>query len=243
MFKSKKETPAVVAAPPEAASSQTAAAKSSDGKDKSKSRPDPILQVMKRNKEIERRTMKALGTNVILAIVAAASLGLNVYLGTRPPPEPRYIVQQNDGTLTPIIPLRQPIANKNAVTQVVVDAIHTLHAIDFKNYKAQLNDASVYFTKTGFQRYLKELEGTGTLAAIKARQLVLSSTVTAPPVIVKEYDIGGIYAWDVEVPYQVSYFGAGFSQDTQVTAKITLVRIPTTENPRGIAIAGFNAQR
>lgn len=209
----------------------------------SKGKADPILQVMKRNKELERRTQKALGVNVILAAACVVSIAANVFLGTRPPPEPRYIVQQNDGTLIPIIPLNQPIANKNAVTQIVTDAISALNAIDFKNYKGQLQEASTYFTANGWKKYLDEMERTGTFSAMEKRQLVLTSTVNQPPVITKEYDINGTYAWDVEVPYQVSYFGAGYSQNLQLVARVTLVRIPTTTNPRGVAIAGFNAVR
>lgn len=215
-------------------------------RDESTAKPtkaDPIVQVIKRNKDLERRTQKALGVNVILGLAFMASMAANVYLGSRPPPEPRYIVQQNDGTLTPIIPLNQPIANKNAVTQIVTDAISAMHAIDFKNYRTQLTEASTFFTKNGWQRYLEEMARSGTFEAIEKRQLVLTATVNKPPVILKEYDINGYYAWDIEVPYQVNYFGAGYTNVTNLVARVTLVRIPTTENPRGVAIAGFNAVR
>ena len=205
--------------------------------DAAKAKRDPIIQVMKRNKE------KNLGTNVILAGALIVSLGGNVILGTRKPPEPRYIVQQNDGTLVPVIALSKPVANKNAVSQHVADAIASMHAIDFKNYRSQLMEASVYFTRNGWKRYLDELEASGTRDAIEKRQLVLSSVVLRPPTIVREYDINGVYAWDVEVPYQVQYQGPGFNQTQNLTARVTVARIPTTENPKGIAIAGFNAVR
>lgn len=211
--------------------------------DAAKAKRDPIIQVMKRNKDLERRSQKNLGTNVILAGALIVSLGGNVILGTRKPPEPRYIVQQNDGTLVPVIALSKPVANKNAVSQHVADAIASMHAIDFKNYRSQLMEASVYFTRNGWKRYLDELEASGTRDAIEKRQLVLSSVVLRPPTIVREYDINGVYAWDVEVPYQVQYQGPGFNQTQNLTARVTVARIPTTENPKGIAIAGFNAVR
>lgn len=204
---------------------------------------DPIVQVLKRNKELQKRTQKALGVNVVLAMAVMASLAGNVYVGTRPAPEPRYIIQQNDGTLVPIAPLSKPIANKNAVTQVVTDAITSVNALDFKNYRSQLMDASTYFTANGWKKYQEEMSRNGTFEAIESRQLVLTATVTQPPTITKEYEISGIYAWDVEAPYQVNYFGAGFNQTVNLVARVTLVRIPTTDNPRGIAIAGFNAIR
>lgn len=218
---------------------------STNDKSSSSKRPnaDPIVQVLRRNKELEKRTQKALGVNVVLALAVMASMAGNVYVGTRPAPEPRYIVQQNDGTLVPIAPLNKPITNKNAVTQVVTDAITSVNALDFKNYRAQLMDASTYFTANGWKKYQDEMERNGTFSAIETRQLVLTATVTQPPTITKEYEIAGIYAWDVEAPYQVNYFGAGFNQSVNLVARVTLVRIPTTDNPRGIAIAGFNAVR
>lgn len=208
-----------------------------------KKKADPIAQVLKRNKDLEKRTQKSLGVNVILAFTVMASIGANVFLGTRPPPEPRYLIQQTDGSLLPVIPLNQPIANKGAVTQVVTDAVLKLHAIDFKNFRNQMSDASIYFTKNGWQKYLDEMTKSGTFDAIERRQLVLSSAINKPPVILKEYDISGYYAWDVEVEYSVNYFGAGYNSTSPLVARVTLVRIPTTEHPRGIAIAGFNVGR
>lgn len=211
--------------------------------DKKMEKPDPVLQVMRRNKDLEKRVQKSLSTSLVLVGALVVSLGTNVILGTRKPPEPRYIVQQNDGTLVPVIPLSKPVANKNAVSQHVSDAISAMHAIDFKNFRSQLMDASVYFTRTGWKRYEDELQASGTREAIEKRQLVLSSVVLRPPTIVREYDINGVYAWDVEVPYQVQYQGPGFNQTQNLTARVTVVRIPTTENPKGIGIAGFNAVR
>ena len=143
----------------------------------------------------------------------------------------------------PIVALSRPLVNKNAVSQHVADSIAAMHAIDFKNFRSQFMDASVYFTRGGWMRYQDELGASGTLEAIERRQLVLSSVVLRPPTIVREYDINGVYAWDVEVPYQVQYQGTGFNQTQNLTARVTVVRIPTTENPKGIAIAGFNAVR
>lgn len=218
-------------------------AKSEAPADRAAEKRDPIIAVMKRNRDLEKRSIKSLGTNVILAAAVVLSLGAMAILGTRKPPEPRYIVQQNDGTLVPVVPLSKPIANKNAVSQHVADAITAMNAVDFKNFRRQLMDASVYFTRSGWNRYKDELIASGTLEAIEKRQLVLSSVVLRPPTIVREYDINGVYAWDVEVPFQIQYQGQGFNQTQNLTARVTVARIPTTENPKGIAIAGFNAVR
>lgn len=204
---------------------------------------DPLMQVMRRNRDLEKRSMKALSTNVVLAGALLVSVMGNIILGTRKPPEPRYVIQQNDGTLVPTVALSKPVANKNAVSQHVADGIAAMNAVDFKNYRSQLMEASTYFTRTGWKRYQDELKASGTLEAIEKRQLVLSSVVLRPPTITREYEISGIYAWDVEVPYQVQYQGPGFNQTQNLTARVTVVRIPTTENPKGIAIAGFNAVR
>ena len=208
-----------------------------------KKKPDPIIQVLKRNKDLEKRTQKALSVNVILAITCIASIAANVYVGTRPPPPPKYIIQNADGSLLETIPLNRPIANKASVGQVASDAILKMHALDFKNFRTQLNEASVYFTKNGWSKYELEMQRSGTFDAIQRRQIVMNATINNPPVVVKEYAINRHFAWDVEIPFTVNYFGAGFNTSSQMIAQVTLVRIQTTEHPRGVAIAGFNARR
>jgi hypothetical protein len=200
---------------------------------------DPIMSVAKRNRDLEKRTQRALGSNIALALALLVSVVGNVAQGVRQV-EHIYFVQNSDGSgITSVIPLTKPIASKAAVTQLVADAISNLNALDFANYKSQLNDASPFFTKTGWNRYMDEFVKSGTRDVIEKRQLVMNGAITKPPIIVSEGELFGALYWDVEVPYIVHYQGAGYDQQQTGTAWVKVVRVPVSENPKGMAIAQY----
>jgi intracellular multiplication protein IcmL len=217
--------------------------KKADKKRSSISR-DPIVSVAKRNKDLEKRTQQVLSSFVLITFALLVSVVGNIYQGSRKV-EHVYFVQNIDGTgLTKIQPIDQPISSKGAVTQLVVDAISDLNALDFANYKRQLSSASPYFTNKGWGRYTEEFVSSGTQDVIEKRQLVMSGAVTKPPVITAEGQLyaGGPYYWDVEVPYLVRYQGAGYDQQQTSIAVVKVIRVPVSERPKGIAIASFSGR-
>jgi hypothetical protein len=176
---------------------------------------------------------------MLLALIVALSVAGNVMQGMRKT-EHHYFAQNIDGSgMTPIVPLNQPISSKASVTQLVVDAISELNALDFANYKKQLSDASPYFTKSGWVRYMDEFVNSGTRDVLEKRQLVMTGAITRPPIITAEGELYGALFWDVEVPYLVRYQGAGSDQQQVGIARVKVVRVPVTDNPKGIAIAQF----
>jgi intracellular multiplication protein IcmL len=204
---------------------------------------DSIVSVSKRNKDLEKRAFRATSSLAAMCIALAVSVIGNIYQGLNRP-EPRYFAQdKTTGTLTPIIPLTQPISSRNAVMLHAVEAIGALNGIDSLNYRDQLNRAAGYFTKNAWGRYLTEFSNTGTLELIEKRNMVLNGVVTEPPVITGDGTIFNSLYWDVQVPYRVRYVTQGYDQSVDYVAKIKIVRVPTTENPKGIAIAQFVAQR
>lgn len=215
---------------------------SKDGKEpvatsKSVQRNDPIISVQKRNRELEKRSTNILKTNVILALALMLAVAGNVYQGTRRV-EPRYFAQDPvTGALTPLVPLNQPMGSTSGVIQHAADAVRELNSLDFLNYRGQLQRASQYFTSSGWNRYLTEFQATGNQDSLIKKQLVSSGVVTQPPVVVAEGELFGAKYWDLEVPYRVRYMGAGFDQSVALVAKVKIIRVKVTENPKGIAIA------
>lgn len=204
---------------------------------------DSIISVTKRNKDLEKRAFRATSSLSAISLALVVSVFGNIYQGTNRP-EPRYFAQDaTTGTLTPVLPLTQPITSRTAVMQHAVDSIGALNAIDFLNYKDQYNRAASAFTKNAWVRYLNELQATGTIDLIQKRNLVTTGSVTEPAVITGEGTILNTLFWDVQVPYRVKYVAQGYNQTVDFIATIKIVRVPTTENPKGIAIAQFIAQR
>ena len=210
---------------------------------KQKPTKDSIVSVSKRNKDLEKRAFRATSSVTALSAALAVSLIGNMYLGTNKP-QPQYFAQDNTtGTLTPILALSQPISSRASILQHATDAIGALNNIDFLNYKGQLMASSHFFTKNAWERYLGELQRSGTLELIQKRNLVMTGVVTEPPVVVGEGTIFDSLYWDLQVPYRVRYVSQGYNESVDYIAKIKVVRVRTTDNPKGIAIAQFVASR
>lgn len=204
---------------------------------------DSIVAVGRRNKELEKRAFRATSSVTALAAALVMSIIGNIYLGTNKP-QPQYFAQDNASrTLTPIVPLTQPISSRAAILQHATDAIGALNNVDFLNFKPQLMDASKFFTKNAWERYVAELGNSGTIELIQRRNLVMTGVVTEPPMIVGEGTIFDSLYWDLQVPYRVRYVSQGYNESVDYIAKIKVVRVRTTDNPKGIAIAQFVAQR
>lgn len=200
---------------------------------------DAIISIVKRNRELEKRSFRAMSSTVTVVGALVVSLLGNVYQGTHKP-EPRYFAQDSaSNTLTPIVPLTSPISSTSAVLHHVSEAIGVLNSIDFLNYRSQLTGAASYFTRNGWGRYMQEFEQTGMLELVDKRKLVLSGVVTAPPVLLGSGTTLGVLSWDVQVPYRVRYVAHGYDEVVDFIATVKVVRVPTTDNPKGIAIAQF----
>jgi intracellular multiplication protein IcmL len=200
------------------------------------SKNDSLVSVIKRNRELDRRTQRVMMSFLLLCAALIISVCGNVFLALRSP-APLYFAQDiQTGTLTPLLPLDKPIQNRGVIVQHVADTLQAINSIDFRNYRSQLDVAGRNFTAEGWKRYLAEFESTGTLEAMQKRQLVLSGVVSEPPVITGEGDIFGIHYWDVQAPFRVTWAGAGSNQTLSYVALAKIVRVPQTENPKGIAV-------
>lgn len=202
---------------------------------------EAIVSIAKRNRELEKRNYASLKTIGLMATALIFSVIGNVLQAVRPV-ERVYFIQNEDGRgLKQVTPVDTPMASKQAVTQHVVDALIRLNSIDFANYKTQLAEVAPYFTTTAWGRYQKEFVDSGARDVLEKRQLVMSGVVTKVPVITGEgvLYVGGPRYWKLEVPYTIRYMGGGYDQQQSGIASVKVVRVPETENPKGLGIAEF----
>lgn len=200
-------------------------------------KPDPLISVAKRNRELDKRMHRTLFSVMMLSASLAVSVIGNVYQGLKTIP-PVYFVQNVDGSgLTKIYPVNEANSSPGAVSQLVADQLGCVNSYDFANYKDQLSRCAEYFTKTGWGRFMVDFENAGTKDAIEKRSLVVSSVITKPPKIISEGQLLGALYWDLEVPYTVRYQGQGYDATSSAIAVVKVIRVPQTENPKGLAVA------
>lgn len=154
----------------------------------------------------------------------------------------KYEFQQYDGKLFPTLPLDQPGITTADMLQWAVEAVNTAYSFNFVDYRKVLLDVRGYFTKTGYQHYLKALTDSNTIQAVTTNKFVVSVTPTSAPIILREKPTPeGYYAWQISLPVDVNFQSSIKESMQHLVLTMTIVRVPFSESPDGIAIASFMA--
>lgn len=199
---------------------------------------DALIAVEMRNtfyRDGQRKIMLILLLSIICNGVLAAIL---TYIVTHPP-APKYFATSISGRITPLFPLDEPNQSDSAVLQWANQAAIASFSYNFVNYRTELQASSGFFTAEGWDQFLKALQDSNNLLAVKAKKLIVSAVATKAPVILQKGLLNGRYSWRVQMPMLVTYQSASeFSQQNTVVT-ILITRVSTINSPRGIGISQF----
>ncbi len=199
---------------------------------------DALIAVAMRNsfyRDGQRKVMLILLLSILCNFVMA---GILTYVFTHPP-EPKYFATSISGRITPLVALNEPNQSDSAVLQWANQAAIAAFSYNFVNYRTELQASSGFFTAEGWDQFLKALEDSNNLVAVKAKKLIVSAVATKAPVILQKGLLNGRYAWRVQMPLLVTYQSASeFSQQNNVVT-ILISRVSTLNSPRGIGISQF----
>lgn len=176
---------------------------------------------------------------LLLILIIAVLFGAIYYLETNKP-APQYFATTHDGKLIKLVPLNQPNLTTNALLQWAVEAASAAYTFNFVNYRKALQDARIYFTKLGYQNFLKALTDSRNLEAVRTKKLVVSAVPTGAPVVLREgVTSTGYYAWQVQFPMLLTYQSASDVINQNIVITMLITRVPTLESEKGIGIASF----
>ncbi|MBS0289058.1 MAG: DotI/IcmL family type IV secretion protein [Proteobacteria bacterium] len=145
-----------------------------------------------------------------------------------------------DGKLLYPTPLSEPFLSTPALLEWAVEAITNSYAFNFINYEAIINNASIYYTKAGYQNYRRTLIETNIANSVDRRKYVLSVTPTSAPIILKDKPTpDGIFSWQIQFPIQMTYQNVRETQKLDWIITMLILRVPLTESPSGVAIAAL----
>jgi len=199
---------------------------------------DALIAVAMRNsfyRDGQRKVMIVLLLSILCNFVMA---GILTYVFTHPP-EPKYFATSISGRITPLVALNEPNQSDSAVLQWANQAAIAAFSYNFVNYRTELQASSGFFTAEGWDQFLKALDESNNLVAVKAKKLIVSAVATKAPVILQKGLLNGRYSWRVQMPLLVTYQSASeFSQQNNVVT-ILITRVSTLNTPRGIGISQF----
>ena len=140
-----------------------------------------------------------------------------------------------------LYPLSVPVVSNSYLLSWVNQAAVAAYTYNFVNYRAQLQSASDYFTPDGWRGFEQALTASRNLQTVIARKLVATAVATGAPVIEDQRVIAGRYSWRISLPILIKYESASTQFKQSLVVRMIVVRVPTVDNPRGIAIQQFIA--
>ena len=178
---------------------------------------------------------------ITACIIALIAILVAAWALTRPP-ENKYFATRMSGELIELTPLDQPHRSDTQVTNFAVDAITRSLSLDFANYRQELADVELFFTATGWEAFLAELQRSGNLELLRNRRMISSAVANGATVLRKGVDGDGIFTWHVETPLTITYQSSSESQTQNLTMMIEIKRVPTWTSDSGVAVSRLIGQ-
>jgi intracellular multiplication protein IcmL len=202
---------------------------------------DSLELIRLRNNFYRDNYRRVMGLLVVLSVALLILVATLIYIVLHRP-EPKYYATTQAGRVLQLVPLNQPILNSAAIIDWASQVAASSYTYSFINYRQKIQKLEPYFTKNGWQSFLKGLQDSSTLTAMEANKLIVSAVVSGTPVVVNQAVLSGRYAWKVQVPVLVTFQSASEKYQNKYMITIVIVRDSTLQNARGIAIEQFYAQ-
>jgi intracellular multiplication protein IcmL len=203
---------------------------------------DAIVLVQVRNGFYRQKYHMLLGVFVLGVAVAIILAGVLFYL-IRYPTRPLYFVADDVGRLMYEVPLTQPSMSLQDVSAWVIEAVEASYTYNYINFRSQLQDAEKYFSRWGWQEYMKGLTASNNLIALQQRRMLFIAKVTQPPKLIAEGILGGVYSYKFEMPVLISYLSPPYSNvigtsrfDNALVVDVIVQRQKILSSYKGLAV-------
>ena len=199
------------------------------------------------NEEIERshnqRMLKLVFSQTIVIVILTTVLILMTPF-TRPI---YHYYAVDDATRTPrsMVGLTMPNMTNTAVLSWSVTSVTAIMTVGFGDFEQKLNSQKNRFTPKGWESFVNAFYKQEIGQSFKEHQLVLTTVPSNTPVIVSQgINEDKAYQWEVQLPIVMTYATNNnvTRRDHQI-AKLKIVRVPTLQNPAGIAIKDWRVEK
>ncbi|OGT56322.1 MAG: hypothetical protein A3F43_00780 [Gammaproteobacteria bacterium RIFCSPHIGHO2_12_FULL_42_10] len=173
----------------------------------------------------------------VLFLLAMCAVSLVLYqVWHRPLPTFQAIDSKRSQRL--LTPFESPNLLPDTLLRWAAKATIAAYTFDFVNYSNELAIAREYFTEAGWTDFRGAINAT--LGTVIKNQLFVTAVVTGAPVIVNQGELPDKgYVYRVQIPFLVTYQSANTLTKSSYIVVLSIVHVPTTQNPQGIGIDQF----
>ncbi len=199
-----------------------------------------LEMVMLRNNFYRDNFHRCIFVLIVSIVVNLVSI-FGMYYAFSHQPSPKYFATNPQGRIMRLYPLSVPMVSNSYILSWANQAAVAAYTYNFVNYRGQLQKASDYFTPQGWKGFEQALASSRNLQTVIARKLVATAVATGSPVIEDQRVIAGRYSWRISLPVLIKYESASTRYKQSLVLRMIVVRVPTVDNPSGIAIQQFIA--
>ena len=201
---------------------------------------DALEVVALRNEFYRDNYRRALMVLLVLVLTNVCLVGV-VYYFISHKPAPVYFAVTQDGSLTKMYALSEPIVSQSELLAWANSAVVDAYTFNFLNWRKEFQKISELFTPNGWENFSAELQRTKTLDLILKEKLSATAVATGAPTIANQAVLNGRYTWQVTMPILVTYESKNVKIPQPLMVTLNIRRVSTLDTPRGIAIESFNS--
>lgn len=168
---------------------------------------------------------------VVLVVIVTAFINLHEQ-------KTRYFVTTSDGRLVDLPPLDEPgeVGDAAGLASWISKTAPEIMTFNPGDYKRRLQEASIYFTRKGWEGFTGKLQQAKFIEAAESGQTIISKAA-GPAVFLQEgLTVEGRYFWHIQLPLTITYQKSGQSKGVSAVIDLVIVRVPSLASPKGLGI-------
>lgn len=152
-------------------------------------------------------------------------------------PMPQKFASNPSGKSTPLYALTEPLLSQASLLAWANQAAISVYNFNYVNYPQQFKIAASYFTSEGWDLFRDRFQKV--VDSVIEKKLQVSAVVTGTPLITQQGPLMGHYTWRIRMPLLVTYESGSQKLPQHLIVEMLVIRVATTQTPKGIAIAQF----
>lgn len=182
-----------------------------------------------------------LGLIAISFLLAFICIGI-FYVSSKKIVPPNLIFLYENGKYTAISSMSLPNQSHEAIKDWAREAVQKTYNFNFSNFDSNLASAKIYFTDDAWDVYTNAFLKSDIVKAVKRDKMTVSVVVKEDPIIeTTAAGRGGEFAWKLILPVTLSFSGDIPTEARDLVMRITVVRVPTVDNPKGLGVVQMSS--
>lgn len=172
----------------------------------------------------------------MMAISIVVLTGVFLFVLTNHVPQDRHYAMTAEGQQASLVALDMPNISQQTLFDWSAEAATQIMTFGFNDYETRLTNTRSRFTTKGWESFRSVMINSLFFKTVLEQQQIVTSVPRQSPTMFFEGLTGSVYNWIVEVPLLVTVRSGSLNRTLDLTVRLVVIRVPTAENPTGIAI-------